>query len=204
MDENVEFTVYALITSLLLAASHHSPLKRKGALSSFCCFWFMQVILFCCSTLSHNKQYAMPLSLKLVTCYIQWMYSSSSWKRNPYTTLSWKDISDFGTRIGVVFWDAQWPDTWFEPICKVLLGLYFQYCTVPQSRELCNSCGLWCRGYLDRAGSRRSRSCWIHSPQHHFDGLGTPRRATKSRSGGKGQQALSISKAWAKAQPFIH
>lgn len=87
---------------------------------------------------------------------------------------------------------------------KSCWGFIFNVAQCLSCRELCNSCGLWCRGYLDRTGSRRSRSCWIHSPQHHFDGLGTPRRALKSRSDGKGQQALSISKAWAKAQPFIH
>lgn len=165
MDENVEFTAYVLISSLLLAASHHSTLKRKGALSRFCCFWFIHGDHFCCSPLSCNKQYAMPLGLKLVTCCILCMYSSSSWKRNAPTTLSWKPIPDFGIGTGAVSWDIEWPDTWPEPICGVLLGLYFRYCTVPQSRELCNGCGLWWRGTLGRAGSRRSRSCWIHSPQ---------------------------------------
>lgn len=47
MDENVEFTDYVLTSSLLLAASHHFTLKRKGAFSSFCCFWFIRVVLFC-------------------------------------------------------------------------------------------------------------------------------------------------------------
>lgn len=40
--------------------------------------------------------------------------------------------------------------------------------------------------------------------QHCCNGLGTLRRAPTSRSNGKGQQTLSVSKAWAKAQPFIH
>lgn len=48
MVENVAFTVDVLISSLLLAAFHHSTLRRKGDLSSFVAFgsyrWFFSAV----------------------------------------------------------------------------------------------------------------------------------------------------------------
>lgn len=86
-----------------------------------------------------------------------------------------------------------------------LRGIYFQYHGGQRSLGVVSVTAMGYRQEcLNSTGCRRSRSCWNHSPRHHCSGLDTPKRALKSRSDGKGQQTLSISKGWAKAQPFIH
>lgn len=205
MDENVEITVYILISSLLMAASHNSTLKRKGALSSFCCFWFIQVALF--------GFLALWVVISNMPCH--W-----AWNKLPLA-FSGCTVPVAGKEIQILPCPENPPQILELGLCGCFLihkmtrfmtwaylwglaGALFSILRSAMEQSFATAVGYVAGAVWAGLVLGRSRSCWNHSPRHCFHGLGTPRRALKSRSDGKGQQALSISKAWAKAQPFIH